>query len=340
MKKATETDLPRRPRLLPGLEVLQRSADEVQIGLDPRHGVVAYGLSPRLMTALHLLDGSHTTSALLALAEGDEVEALRDVLTNLTARGLVEEAGPPATPAGSRGETGLWSLRTGQARRDTAALRAHCAVSVRGDGRLTVALATLLAASGLGHVEVQAAGNVTTGDLGSGYTDADVGSAKRTAAAAAINRANPATRTTKLFGRSPDLVLLTDTVVPAPELVRELMYDGQPHLLVRVRDGIGIVGPLVVPGRTSCLRCADLHRTARDSCWPRVASQLAGRAQHADLGSVQATVALATCQALRVLQPGDQAPPVWNATLEIDSYAGTVWHRHWPPHPLCDCGTR
>jgi hypothetical protein len=29
--------------------------------------------------------------------------------------------------------------------------------------------------------------------------------------------------------------------------------DDLPHLAVRVRDGIGLVGPLVIPGVTSCL---------------------------------------------------------------------------------------
>lgn len=35
-----------------------------------------------------------------------------------------------------------------------------------------------------------------------------------------------------------------------------------------------LVGPLVIPGRTSCLQCADLHRTDRDAAWPAVATQL------------------------------------------------------------------
>ena len=30
---------------------------------------------------------------------------------------------------------------------------------------------------------------------------------------------------------------------------------GVAHLPVRVRDGTGLVGPLVIPGQTSCLGC-------------------------------------------------------------------------------------
>ena len=46
--------------------------------------------------------------------------------------------------------------------------------------------------------------------------------------------------------------LLTDYLIVDPALVRELHTACIPHLLVRVRDGTGI-GPMVVPGMTSCL---------------------------------------------------------------------------------------
>ena len=57
--------------------------------------------------------------------------------------------------------------------------------------------------------------------------------------------------------------------------------------------GQGLVGPLVVPGVTSCLTCADLHRADRDSAWPAVAMQLRGVIGNADRPTVLATAALA-----------------------------------------------
>jgi hypothetical protein len=50
-----------------------------------------------------------------------------------------------------------------------------------------------------------------------------------------------------------DLVVLTDYLVADPRMVRDLHSQGVPHLPVRVRDGTGLVGPLVIPGETSCL---------------------------------------------------------------------------------------
>jgi hypothetical protein len=48
-------------------------------------------------------------------------------------------------------------------------------------------------------------------------------------------------------------VVLTDYLVADPRLVGDLHSQGVPHLTVRVRDGTGLVGPLVIPGVTNCL---------------------------------------------------------------------------------------
>jgi hypothetical protein len=50
-----------------------------------------------------------------------------------------------------------------------------------------------------------------------------------------------------------DLVVLSDYLVADPRMVRDLHSQGVPHLAVRVRDGTGLVGPLVIPDVTSGL---------------------------------------------------------------------------------------
>lgn len=45
-----------------------------------------------------------------------------------------------------------------------------------------------------------------------------------------------------------DLVVLSDYLVADPPMLRDLHSQGVPHLPVRVRDGTGLVGPLVIPG--------------------------------------------------------------------------------------------
>jgi bacteriocin biosynthesis cyclodehydratase domain-containing protein len=142
-----------------------------------------------------------------------------------------------------------------------------------------------------------------------------------------------------------DLVILSDSLVADPRMVRDLHSRGVPHLPVRVRDGIGLVGPLVVPGVTSCLGCADLHRSDRDAAWPAIAAQLRDTVGVADRATLLATAALALSQVNRVIAavrgheavPDPGPPPALNATLEFDLNAGSIVARPWSRHPLCSC---
>lgn len=145
-----------------------------------------------------------------------------------------------------------------------------------------------------------------------------------------------------------DLVILADFLVADPRMVRELHESGVPHLMVRVRDGAGLVGPLVVPGLTSCLGCADLHRSDRDAAWPAVAAQLRDTVGTADRATLLATAALALGQVDAVLRavrtagtpasPRDAPPPpTLSATLEFDVATSSIVARHWPRHPRCRC---
>jgi len=145
--------------------------------------------------------------------------------------------------------------------------------------------------------------------------------------------------------RAVDLVILSDSLVADPRMVRDLHSRGVPHLPVRVRDGIGLVGPLVIPGVTSCLGCADLHRSDRDAAWPAIAAQLRDTVGVADRATLLATAALALSQVNRVIAavrgqeavPDPGPPPALNATLEFDLNAGSIVARPWTRHPLCSC---
>ena len=97
---------------------------------------------------------------------------------------------------------------------------------------------------------------------------------------------------------------------------------------MRLRDGVGVVGPLVYPGRTACLGCLDRTRGDLDPRWPAVAAQLAGRAGAADPAAVTATVGLAVAQAVAAVEGEAGPPPRSSATLELDVHAGEPA----PPH--------
>jgi hypothetical protein len=78
---------------------------------------------------------------------------------------------------------------------------------------------------------------------------------------------------------------------PDPREAEPLLAAGIPHLYAGVLEGMGSVGPLVVPGRTGCAGCLDARRADEDPAWPRMLAQLrSGRPP----GVVACDVALAT----------------------------------------------
>ena len=101
----------------------------------------------------------------------------------------------------------------------------------------------------------------------------------------------------------------------------------------------GVVGPLVLPGLTSCLRCADLHRRDADPRWPRLAAQLTAAEPPPSGATVTCllTAVTAAVQALAYLD-GSGAPATLDATLELRPPDLLPRVRRWSAHPTCGCG--
>lgn len=331
--------LPARPRVVAGLPVVRRRAGELQIGLDPRHARVVDGLSDSVVAAAQRLTGHRSTTDLLADLGPTDQEAFTRLIKMLADQGLLEEA--PTTPTRLPGEVSASAVHALHAENHPIE-RSDLGIVVQGDGRLAVTIACLLAGAGVGWVHVSATGTVQPEDTGTGYLPDEVGLPRLVAARRAVRRAARNVRTVPFDQtHEPDLVILTDAFVPRPEVVDWLMITGVPHLLVRTRDTTGIVGPFVVPGCTSCLRCADLHRCDRDECWPQVAAQLAGQTQLTDLAGTHATAAFAVTQALDAaawLRGGERPPATCEVTVELDLLDATIRHRGWSAHPSCLCG--
>ncbi len=135
-----------------------------------------------------------------------------------------------------------------------------------------------------------------------------------------------------------DFVVLADDLVADPRLVTDLVAARIPHLQVRIRDGKGVVGPLVVPGQTSCLRCADLTRCANDDEWPHLSAQMLGRVGNASPATVMATAAVALGQLEAIIAgPPHEPPASLDCTLELDLERHRFEVRRWATHPLCGC---
>lgn len=128
---------------------------------------------------------------------------------------------------------------------------------------------------------------------------------------------------------------------PSREAADDAMRSGSPFLCVGIRELVGLVGPFVVPGRTACLRCVDLSRSALDPCWPTLIQ--AAQAAHAPASScppslVAATAGYAAQEA--ALWASGALPVCCDGVVEIPHGLGEVQTVAYPPHPECGCGWR
>ena len=357
-----------RPAIKPGLLVVWRDRDTLQIGIDPRRAVALTGMG-RTAALIGLLDGSRELGQVLAAAEqlGIPQDAAHQVIGQLAAAGAVQDfpaAELRALPDGPRArlarELAAVSLAHGHADGGAKVLARRQSASVRvyGTGPVGPEIASLLTASGVSRV-------ACAGQLGQamphpvvparpraprrGRTPAagrgSIPLADRSGTARTGRDVNPspapAPRQRRASPRPmPDLAVLTDGY--PVELPGQLVASGVLHLAVSAREAIGVVGPLVVPGQSACLACVELARSERDPAWPFILAQLAGQAAQpvACAATLAAAVAAqAVSQVLSCLDLARPAAAVTNATLELVS-PGWQWRRRsWPRHERCRCST-
>jgi hypothetical protein len=248
---------------------------------------------------------------------------------------------PGQLPAYLNADLGALFGRFGDDAVQVLARRRRSAVAVHGTSRITATIAATLAGAGIGQVQLVDGGDVAAADTcPGGLSHTDEGTRFGIAGVAAIRRSSPDVVTAAL-GRSrfADLVILTDPAPVEPSVRESLHLDGLPHLSSTVHGSQAVIGPLVLPGRTSCLRCADLHRSDRDPCWPALAVQLTTKSRHRAISEVALCVAAAGVTAGQALSYLDgQRPETLGGTVEWHLPDWRLRRRSWPPHHECDCG--
>lgn len=139
-------------------------------------------------------------------------------------------------------------------------------------------------------------------------------------------------------GRTSLAVLCARDAIAPDEGLRWQRAD-TPHLPVVLRDEEAVIGPLVLPGCSPCLRCLDLHRRDRDSAWPRILTQLScppgELSQAVDAPPAQASVisSLVHLMALESLTSTSLTGVSWQVSLPWPD----VRTRAWEQHPQCEC---
>ena len=338
-----------RPVLPAAARRLWRDPQTLQLGRTTGRAAVLAGVDATARAALALLDGTRERAQVVAdaAAAGSPQERTELLLDLLASAGLLEDAGAELGPLARmdraererlaadvaslalvRGDGGLPAVRH----------RADTRVLVLGAGRVGAPLAQLLATSGIGAVDVLDEAPAAAPDAGVGGLDLrDVGRSRGEAVRERLRAVAPSAPSGPLT--TADLVVLAPTRPEHLEASRAAVPPGTPHLLAEVRETVGVVGPLVLPGRSACLTCLDLTRTDLDPGWPVLAAQLAspGRARAACDGALALAVAAHASLQVLSLVDGTADPAAIGGTLELALPDWRWRRRSWPVHPACGC---
>jgi bacteriocin biosynthesis cyclodehydratase domain-containing protein len=337
-----------RPMLNPALRQLRRDDSTIQIGIDPVRALVLGGLGPAAVSALDLIDGTRSYDQILddacltglPRAHGARLLSILD-----TAGALIPAASLAPSWCDPFDAERLGRERRALALRAVGAGGAAQRLARRRDRRVTIVgadlisgqVASVLGAAGVGSLRIDDPVLVSPDDLSpGGFTAEDVGHPREAAVRSRLHRSLPWV-SVEHADAPADFVVLSDPPAaadPDRHAVR------RPHLALGVRDAAGVVGPLVIPGRTACLRCLQLTRADRDPGWSRIAAQLAAPRRSSpvcELTLATRIAGLAAQQALAFLD-GEPAVPACDATLEVDPHDYRVRRRSWQPHPACGCG--
>jgi hypothetical protein len=356
------------PMVKPALRRGWRDLNTVQFGMTPAHAMT---LGPMDLATGSFLDLLNGTRGLELLREEGRRMDLPDghvdgLVRGLARAGLLDDArgGGPAADAlrkkkevldRLRPDLASLSLTTSAPGDAIGQLAARCSqrVQVRGAGRVGAVLASLLAGAGVGEVDVLDGGRVEPWDVAPGGLPAEsVGDRRDESARRAVRRAAPdrprrrAAAQASMGAGDPgfSLVIIAprdDVAVHAPDptAAEPLMASGTPHLYAGVVEGTGVVGPLVLPGETSCAGCLQEGRADRDPTWPRLVAQWrSGRQRQVrpcDLTLATTVAGLAAAHALAFLD--GRVPSSAGARWEV-SVPGLHWHARpiWA-HPECPC---
>jgi hypothetical protein len=140
-----------------------------------------------------------------------------------------------------------------------------------------------------------------------------------------------------------DLVVLAGRPEPDRRLADACARDDVPHVVMSLQPRSALPGPMVLPGRTACLRCADETRADTDPAWAALVAQLDSPVQRpagalAAEGSplLVATLVAATAAAVLAMIDGlatgyDGSVRRWAAACEAPSVERLA------PHPRCGC---
>jgi hypothetical protein len=341
-----------RPRYRPECPLLWRPDGRLQIG-EGRHHIIATDISVQMAEWLLGLDGLRTwdqvyqdlpiglTQAVRLLHAANLAAALDDAARIPDAWRWVDRAAREASEADLLAARLTWG--GGEDSLAVIDRRMRTRVEVRGSGVLASEAQSAFAASGFVLPPSSPPSTVSDDDKdGAGLEEE-----QRTRLGDGLSKApsHDARAPAEGTARGPariwvsDLVVLADSVHP---IVTDDPLLPVPHLFIGAYGERAIIGPLVVPGVSSCLRCAYLHTRDVDPQWPSLSLQLTARIERLATRPIDRLLARHAATHAALLARAWVDEPQWtsgwhNRAVEVRLPRGEAIARERPWHPLCGC---
>ncbi|NBU31905.1 MAG: hypothetical protein EBS36_01870 [Actinobacteria bacterium] len=252
------------PIFTTGIQVLWRSRDEVQFGVNPQTRILASAAAADFL--IENCSGTKPVSELLSLAqaEGFDLTSIRSLLARLLENGFLTQRS---------GESIVENLQ-------------DIEIVIKGAGRLGTTVAILLAETGIANIRIIDSRPVGLADITAwGPSRIDVGMRRDHTALLLLERTIRGSWPRMLRPHKPVsrrlAILCPEPIGRTPwfasNIADELMAGGQPYLVASTGAEGALVSTVLTPGSTACVRCYHCRLTDLDHCWPLLSSQLIGR---------------------------------------------------------------
>lgn len=282
-----EPTVPARPKIPDYFYVVPIGNDRLQFRAGPRvvrlGGKAVSQLFPKL---LPLLNGRYQVSEITSELKEFKEETILAALTILRKKGLLEDAS--AMPSFDLSPQELkrydrhfsFFSHFNDDRYEYQGILKSAKVAVLGLGQVGAQVLSSLAACGIGEIRVAGDGVVEGRDLGSFYTEAEIGKTKREAAQLSVSKINPHVQVESVEGKvssvedAMDLIDGADLVIvcvdgPSISIFR---WVNEACLTKKIRwtsaslnGNEAIIGPSIVPFETACYTCYELRRKANET---------------------------------------------------------------------------
>lgn len=329
-----------KPKLRNAAATALRDRNCIQLNLDPAHSLLLTGEVGKIRQFLNCLDGTHTVAELI-----ETYPFAQSALFSLAKRGLLEtellnsQLTADLTPI--QLQQFIISQRSYQAVNgdlDYAQLRltrlTNSYLWLATVGPASALLSLMLAQQQIGRIKLEKLEEFATADLPPWLISSaiDISNLLQQASAKIKLTQPPGTP-------APDLIIIADEPWLDPAITRSYLNRGIPHLYIAPTVSQVAVGPLVLPGQTSCLNCAEQIISNVDRSWPTMRNLIGpNQVDQTDWALLQLSVSFAATAIISGISSGSwDNSPLLNQQWRFRLPGPRIEVHPQPASMFCEC---